>query len=191
MNLEQLLEKNNVIKYGHFILSSGNHSSVYINKDEIWKYPEISLRIIKQMDKEISKNIKCLDYIVTGPATSGSVWASALAVHILRPFAYCEKQGKNEDMVFRRGFPYLINESNVLIIEDIITTGNSVKKTIDSVSKCGGTPIGVICICNRNEDFDYINDIPIISLQKIPSPSYDPNSCPLCEEGKEFDSIKD
>jgi len=95
---------------------------------------------------------------------------------------YTEKNDK-DDQVFRRGYGELVRGRNVLIVEDITTTGGSVQKVIDSVNKAGGKIIAVSTMVNRNPDG--VNSetlgVSFSALCDLKAEAYKPNECPLCE----------
>lgn len=177
MDYEKLLIGYKVIKKGHFFLTTGLHSDTYIQKDAIFCNPYLFNEIVN----EIAKLSISLEYdIITGPAIAGAITAAPLSIILNKIFIYPEKI--NDHMIFRRGYDKIINNRKVVIIEDIITTGGSVNKTIDSIYKCGGTVSGIICIWNRTNWVPDNKKIHLISMININIKSWDPkkNECPLC-----------
>jgi len=188
MTFKKDLIDNSIILENHFKLTSGRHSQYYINKDAIYCNPFVFNSTIKNMISLISENfIRIEDYdnivylydIITGPAIAGAVLASPIANHFMKSFVYPEK-GLNKTMCFNRGYDKVIRNKNVLIVEDIITTGNSVMSTINAIKDCGGKPVGVVCIWNRSGNKSLF-DIPLYSLITEEVMSYLPEECPFCE----------
>ena len=183
MELTESFELANVIKHGHFKLTSGRHSDTYINKNLITT-DAVLFNVV--MIKLMCKTLMFENYnIITGPATAGAVLAAALAITQNKAFIYPEKkiydENGNFDMKFYRGYDKVMKRKRILLIEDIITTGNSVQKTIDSIEHNGGRLVGVIAIWNRSgwEPSNY----KIESLINDPVDSWEPDECPLCKEG--------
>lgn len=193
-DLKEKLKSYNIIKEGHFQLTSGYHSNYYINKDKIWHYPILYSNIIYEFYKDIYNYLISSigafekNFVITGPAVSGSVWASLLAYKLSIPFAYCEKS--ESYMIYRRGFDHLLWNKKVIIIEDIITTGSSIQKTIDAIKRCNGNSILVFAIWNRDPNKKKIDDVPIKSLINEKVKSYSPEECPLCKKNIPLENPK-
>lgn len=168
MDVKQILKDANVVKEGHFILRSGQHSNLYINKDEIILNPMAHTVVISQLISEVFRHLDNNDFdIVTGPAVAGICFAAPVALRMGKQFVYPEKQlvkiGENSlgnlqeyNMVFRDNFKKAIKGRRVILIEDIITTGGSVDKTAQAIFDCGGDVVGICCIWNRNPTIKYM-----------------------------------
>jgi orotate phosphoribosyltransferase len=179
MELSKTFEDNGIIKKGHFLLTSGRHSDTYINKNLITT-DGILFNIV--MIKLMCNTLEFKEYnMITGPATAGAVLAAALAIMQNRAFIYPEKEmyGNDFNMKFKRGYDKIMRGKNILLIEDIITTGGSVQKTIDSIEENGGNLIGVLAIWNRSgwKPAHY----KIKSLINDPVQSWAEDECPLCK----------
>ncbi len=174
MDYIEELEKYNIIKKGHFNLTSGRHSDTYINKDSIYCTPGLYEHITLKMARMISEEFIC--DVITGPAIAGAVLATTIAQFLGKTFIYPEKIDGN--MVFRRGYDKILKNEEVVLVEDIITTGGSVNKTIGAIEECGGEVTGIIVIWNRtNWSTDKCKTLSIINE---PVESWEPESCPLC-----------
>jgi len=190
MELDKIFEDNNVIKRGHFILSSKRHSDIYINKNMITTSAELfNIVILKLM-------IKALDFrkynLITGPATAGAILASAMAIMQNKAFVYPEKEFQADGkfiMKFNRGYNKVIKNEKILLIEDIITTGNGVQQTINAIEKDGGDLVGVISIWNRTgwNPFGY----KCKSLIDIFVDSWEEKECPMCKQNIPLTNPKD
>ncbi len=199
--MKELLKRHNVIKEGHFKLTSGRHSHSYINKDAIYCNPKLFRRTyiatgisIEEFDTNILDNID----IITGPAIAGAILALPLADLYGKIFVYPEKVSIWVDslgnivedvedairtsfiMQFRRGYDNVIKNKRVWITEDIITTGGSVEKTIKAIEDCGGEVLGTSVIWNRG---DYKPSkglfLPLINETIY---SHLPENCPECAD---------
>ena len=182
MALVDKLEIENVIKRGHFLLTSGRHSDVYINKDAIFCNPDLFNDVINIMYMKVHQ----LDFdVVTGPAIAGAVLAAPLARNLGKIFVYPEKiiNGPacpiSEGMQFRRGYDKVLKDKKVILIEDIITTGGSVLKTIDAIHECGGTVEKVIAIWNRSKWTTEHCEVDSIIKETVES--WEADDCPMCE----------
>lgn len=175
-----------IIREGHFLLTSGEHSKLYIDKDRIFR---------SNLFSPIVSSITTLAYqhfdlrkidVITGPAVAGAVLAAPVCLEIQnraamgKPiyFVYPEKiDGK---MVFRRGYDKFLYGRNVLIVEDIVTTGKSIIQTALAIYECGGNVEGVVSIWNRT-DFQCLY-VPVISLINKKVESWKPEDCLACRE---------
>jgi len=185
--MKKLLEESGIIKTGHFKLTSGRHSNQYINKDAIYSNPKLFGIITLKMGDKIYP-FKDLFDVVTGPAIAGAVLAAPISLEFTNKiFVYPEKI--NDEMVFRRGYGRILKDKKVWIVEDIITTGGSIKKTISAIEKCGGKVVGISAIWDRGKG--YIDGYTILSLINEFVPSYAPEECPDCKKGKPLQNPKE
>lgn len=192
------LKKHGVIYEGHFLLSSGKHSNLYINKDALYAIPKLFAQVINRFSdilfcfEDDINNIEC--DIITGPAIAGAVLAAPLAIRLNKIFVYPEKMVeskfvgypakqvvKENIMKFRRGYNKILQDKKVVIAEDIITTGASAQKTIDAIRLCGGECAVVLAIWNRSKWKP--KGIEVISLINELVESWSSIDCPLCKKG--------
>lgn len=178
--MKEILEERGIIRTGHFQLTSGKHSSQYINKDVIYSNPALFNAIVMKMTRAISPYGNAFD-VITGPAIAGAVLAAPISLQFInKVFVYPEKI--DNEMAFRRGYDNILKGKRIWIVEDIITTGGSIEKTIAAIVKCGGEVVGVSAIWNRGSWSPTVN-IPFLSLINEFVPSYFPNECPECKAG--------
>ena len=162
---------------GHFRLTSGLHSSGYLQCALVLQHPaeaEACGAAIAERVREL------LPDVVLSPALGGIVIGQevgrALGVRAL----FAERQdGK---LTLRRGFSISPGE-NVLVVEDVVTTGGSTQETIDVARAAGATVVGAAAIIDRSGGTQRI-DVPFHALATISLPTYQPEQCPLCAEGK-------
>jgi len=175
--IENLLLKHNVILKGHFLLSSGYHSNIYFEKYRILENPYLLSILVKNKISDL-KNLgaEC----VAGPFSGGIIVAYEVARQLNVYACYGEKFGGK--IVFRRGFD--LSGKKVLIVDDVLTTGISIKKTIEGVREKGGNPIGIFVLINRSPIGINLNfNIPLIFSYKKEIAIYKPEDCPLCKKG--------
>ncbi|GDX61917.1 orotate phosphoribosyltransferase [Candidatus Levyibacteriota bacterium] len=187
-NIISILKRTNaIVTDDHFVYTSGKHGSVYINKDAIYPHTNES-STIGQLFAEKFKNMN-ID-IVAGPAIGGIILSQWTAHHLTKLEnrnilgIYTEKTSE-KNQVFTRGYDKLINKKNVLIVEDLTTTGGSVRKVIESVLNNGGKIISIGVMINRNPVLVNEKTIgyPFQSLGEISIIDYDKTDCPLCKKG--------
>ncbi len=141
-----ILRKTNALLEGHFVLSSGLHSSKYIQCAKLLSYPHIAQIICKSLAKKIKKNFKKIDLILA-PAIGGIVIGYEIGKILKKETIFCERvRGK---FILRRGFK-IKKGSNVLIIEDVITTGKSSMECVKLIKKSKAKLVGFASIIDRS-----------------------------------------
>lgn len=164
--LKKNLKDMGVIKEGTFILRSGKKSNFYIDKDLIYSNPELFKKIIDHLKCKIIFNVNTEKFdVIVGPEKGGLVLSAPIALEFNKIFAFTEKKIRQEanSMVFRDVYAEIMKEKRILIVEDIMTTGGSVSKTINAVKKAKGYVVGIVCIWNRG-NIDEINSVPVHSV---------------------------
>ena len=175
-NLLNLLRETGAMLDGHFLLTSGMHSNMYIEKFRILENPK-SLDQVSLAMAEIIKNDD-ID-LVLGAAIGGILIAGGVGRHLGKKHVFSERiDGKME---LRRGFS-ISKEERIVIVEDIITTGGSVIELIHLAEEHEAQIIHVVNLVDRSLDgidFGY----PSTALLNLPSKSYKSDDCPLCIQG--------
>jgi orotate phosphoribosyltransferase len=161
------------IKEGHFLLASGLHSPVYWEKFRILQYPHITEKLCRLVAQHFrGQQIDA----VAGPTTGGVVLAFEIARQLGVRTIFAEKEGGVR--VFRRDFEIASGE-HILVVDDILTTGNSLRETISAVAKLGGIVIGIGVLVDRSDqNLDF--NLPFFSCVRAPTTVYSPQECPLC-----------
>jgi len=176
MDVLKIFEKTGGILKGHFLLTSGRHSDTYMQCAKLFAYPNESERLCKELAKALKKYKA--DYVVA-PAVGGIIIGYEVARQVGIPNFFAERQ----DGVFalRRGFE-LPKGSRVIVVEDVITTGGSVKEVVELINKLESTVVCVGCIVDRsNGGVDF--GVPLHGLLAVDVKSYDADKCPLCKDG--------
>ena len=174
-NSLKVLRKTNALLDGHFILSSGLHSPKYIQCAKLLSYPELAKKICISLSEKIRKNFKSIDLILA-PALGGIVIGYEIG-RILKKETIFAERVKGE-FILRRGFQIKEN-SRVLIIEDVITTGGSSLECANLVKKFNGKLVGFATIINRSSKQSLkIKGKKIVSQIKISVPTYKKNKLP-------------
>jgi orotate phosphoribosyltransferase len=161
---------------GHFLLTSGLHSPQYFQCALLLQYPRHTTRLCGELadafsDKEVD--------LVIAPAIGGIVVAQEVGRLMNTRTIFAEREGGV--MSLRRGF-FIRPGEKVLVTEDVITTGGSVKEVIDLVEKNGGDVVGVGVIVDRSAG-RFALDVPFIPLLQMDVVVHQPDECPLCEDG--------
>jgi orotate phosphoribosyltransferase len=156
---------------GHFVLTSGKHSSSYFQCAKVLQYPEYLTAFSIMIADEFES--KKPDVIIS-PAIGGIVLGTEVGTQLGSRTIFAER--KNGEMVIRRGFEINANEK-VLVVEDVITTGGSVQETINLVEKSGGEIVGVGVLVDRSNGKAKLHKYQY-SIIKLNAVSYDPNKVP-------------
>jgi orotate phosphoribosyltransferase len=176
---EEILEvfkKYQALKEGHFLLTSGRHSNRYLQCALVLQYPAVAEKLCRQLIKKIA--IEDID-IVIGPAIGGITLAYEIGRQLGTAALFAEREDKV--MTLRRGFS-IPQGAKVLVVEDVITTGGSVKETIEVVKAHGGEVVGVASLVDRSGGKVDLGH-PYYSLLSMEVVSYEADACPLCQEG--------
>tara|TARA_A100001234_G_scaffold187284_1_gene171843 strand:- start:2105 stop:2692 length:588 start_codon:yes stop_codon:yes gene_type:complete len=169
-----ILKKTNALLEGHFILSSGLHSSKYIQCAKLLSYPHKAELICKSLAKKIKKNFKKFDLILA-PAMGGIIIGYEIGKLLKKETIFCERI--NGKFKLRRGFSINKN-SKVLIIEDVITTGKSSMECVRLIKKSNAKLVGFASIIDRSTKKTLRIKTKVISHLKIDVPVYKPNKIP-------------
>lgn len=158
------LRRVGALKSGHFLLSSGRHSAEYVEKFELLKDPLATSRACAAMIDRL-RGYTDVD-LVAGPTTGGILLAFEIARQLGLPAAYAErvKPGSSERAFERGARPS--EGSRVLIVDDVMTTGGSVRETLDAVTAVGGNVIAIGLLVDRsNQAIDF--GCPLFSLARL------------------------
>ncbi len=175
--VEDLLIETSAIMEGHFLLTSGLHSPRYVEKFNVLQKPVYTEKLCKAMaEKFKDANIET----VVGPVTGGILLAHETGKALGTRAIFTERE--NGKMTFRRGFT-LHEGERVLIVEDIVTTGGSIREVIDVVKAHGGIPVAVSMLVDRSGGKATFGDVPSTALLHMDVQTYKPEECPLCKVG--------
>ena len=175
--VEDLLIETSAIMEGHFLLTSGLHSPRYVEKSNVLQKPVYTEKLCRAMaEKFKDANIET----VVGPVTGGILLAHETGKALGTRAIFTERE--NGKMTFRRGFT-LHEGERVLIVEDIVTTGGSIREVIDVVKEHGGIPVAVSMLVDRSGGKATFGDVPSTALLHMDVQTYQPDECPLCKQG--------
>ena len=170
-----ILKKTDALLEGHFVLSSGLHSSKYIQCAKLLSFPHLAESICKSFAKKIKKKYKNIDLILA-PAMGGVVIGYEIGKLLKKETIFCERvKGK---FILRRGFR-IKKGSKVLIIEDVITTGKSSMECVKLISKAKASLVGFACIIDRSSKKSLRIKKKIISHLQIEVPTFKQHQLPL------------
>ena len=169
-----VLRKTNALLEGHFVLSSGLHSSIYVQCAKLLSNPSKATKICLSLSKKIKRKIKKIDLILS-PAMGGIIIGYEIGKLLKKETIFCERvSGK---FALRRGFNIKKN-SRVLIVEDVITTGKSSLECVKLIKKKGAKVIGFACIIDRSDNKNLKIKKKIVSQIKLNIPTYKKKNLP-------------
>lgn len=174
--IEVLFKEIGMKQEGHFLLTSGLHSSLYFEKFRLLERPDLLFIFCK----EIAENFEGQGIErVAGPTTGGMVVAyevaRSLGIHwLLAERVDCRRE-------FRREVKIKEGEK-ILVVDDVLTTGGSLRETMDAVQRDGGLVMGIGVLVDRREEETGF-DLPIFSIYRSKAINYPPETCPLCKGG--------
>ena len=169
-----ILKKTNALLEGHFVLSSGLHSSKYIQCAKLLSFPYLADKICKALASKIKKKFKSVDLILA-PAMGGIIIGYEIGKLLKKETIFCERV--NGKFKLRRGF-HIKKGSKVLIIEDVITTGKSSMECVQLINKSKAKLVGFASIIDRSNKKDLKIKKIIVSHMKIDVPTFKVNNLP-------------
>lgn len=173
-DVETLLRERGALLQGHFQLASGRHADTYIEKFRILQWPDLT----GQMCATLADRFRGMASVVAGPTTGGVILAYETARQLGLACIIAERREDGPGREFRRGFAVGPGD-NVLIVDDVLTTGGSIREVIDAVVERGATVVGVGVLVDRTAgavDFG----VPFEACMTIQVASWSPDECTLC-----------
>ena len=175
-----------IITNDHFVGTSGLHFDTYINKDFLYLHTKETSRICEILAEKF-KNASIES--VVGPALGGIILSQWTAYHLSEIngrevlAVYTEKSSEG-GQIFTRGYENYVRGKRVLVVEDIVTTGGSLFKTIKAVQNAGGIIVSACAMVNKNEGIrENLSGVPFYALSNLFIPAYESSVCPLCQSG--------
>jgi orotate phosphoribosyltransferase len=183
----EVLQKVGAFRSGHFVFTSGLHADTYVNKDALYPYTAETARLCASMAERFKDaGVE----VVIGPAIAAAILAQWTA-HRLSELggkeiysAYADKDGQG-GFIIKRGYDKLIAGKKTLVVEDLTTTGGSIKKVVEAARGVGADVVGAIAICNRgNVQAEAVGNPPRFeSLVNLHLEQWPEAECVLCERG--------
>jgi orotate phosphoribosyltransferase len=161
------------LREGHFVLSSGLHSAVFLQKNLVFMHPERSERLCKALAQAITERVGKVDVCVS-PAVGGIIPGYETARHLGVPSMYVEREGGV--LKFRRAFR-LEPGARVAMVEDIVSTGLSSRECVEAIQAAGGKVVCAACIVDRSGG-RADSGVPMVVLATLDVPAYAPDAVP-------------
>ncbi|MDK2821674.1 MAG: orotate phosphoribosyltransferase [Clostridia bacterium] len=175
-DIVEIFRRTGVLCKGHFVLTSGLHSNQYLQCAKVQQFPEENEILCKELAERFKE--ENIDTVI-GPAIGAIIMSYEVARNLGTKALFAERE--NGVMMLRRGFDIKPGE-RVLVVEDVITTGGSVKEVIDLVKQKGAVPVGVGVLVDRSGGCADLG-VPVKALTTFDIETFKPESCPLCEQG--------
>ena len=162
---------------GHFLLTSGLHSPVYWEKFRVLRHPQYTERLCRLISDRFAG---CDIDVVAGPTTGGIILAHEVGRQMQLPALFAENTG-DDKRCFRRGLGVTPGQK-VLVVDDILTTGKSVRQVLELIKEHGGIAAGIGVLVDRSEQ-EHDFGVPLFSCLRAVTPAHKADECPLCARG--------
>jgi orotate phosphoribosyltransferase len=176
MRLDEVMEEFRAVgalREGHFVLSSGLHSPVFLQKNLVFAHPDRCERLCKALAERVTAEIGEID-IVVSPAVGGIIPGYETARQLGVPALYVERV--EGSFALRRGFT-LEPGQRVLMVEDIVTTGLSSRECISAIREAGGNVVAAACVVDRSGGKVDVG-VPLVALARMSVPAYPADQLP-------------
>jgi orotate phosphoribosyltransferase len=175
----ETLRASGALKEGHFVLSSGRHSNQYIEKFDLLRRPRATSEACRMIARRFQH--ERID-VVVGPTTGGVILAFEVARQLGVAAAYAERSEKMDGREFRRGTTFSAG-SRVLVVDDILTTGGSLRETLGALSDHTCEIAAVAVLVDRSGGGVDLG-VPYVALATVGIATWDAVDCPLCAAGE-------
>lgn len=177
----EILKEADVLQEGHFLLTSGRHSQKYLQCAKIFRNTKYAEILCKELaEKYVNDGID----VVIGPAMGAVQMAYEVSRHLKCENYFTERNAATGSMELRRGFTITPGQK-VLLVEDVVTTGGSIKEVLKMVQNMGANVVGIGSIVDRTGGKIQF-DVPYSAVISMEVESYEPDNCPLCKQGLEI-----
>ena len=182
MDVLPLFETTEAYLQGHFRLTSGLHSSRYLQCARVLQHPAYA----EQLGQALATRLKALTAgaeisLVVSPAMGGLIIGHEVARALGTPFIFTER-GPDTQMTLRRGFSVEPGTA-IAVVEDVVTTGGSTREVIELLRQLGAHPVAAGSIIDRSNGTATLHGIPFGALCTLQVETYQPEACPLCAAG--------
>jgi orotate phosphoribosyltransferase len=180
-DLLNVLREAGALKEGHFLLSSGLHSDQYVEKFDLLRNPRATERACRAIADRFRQ--ESID-VVVGPTTGGIILAFEVGRQLGCLAAYAErKSGGSTGREFRRGTTFSSGQ-RVLVVDDILTTGGSVRETLAALQSQPVEIVAISVLVDRSGGKVTFDDLPLVPLATLDVKTWKAGDCPMCAAGK-------
>ncbi len=192
LEAQQILRQcNTILDNDHFVYISGDHGAGWISKDSLIPYTDKVARLAQLLSQAVRSSMpEAAAEIVCGPAMGGLIMSQWVGHFLNLPAVFAEHEepggaslGVRPPFVLRRGFEKLVRGKRVLIVDDIVNTGHSIRQTAQAVKSAGGEVVAAAAYCSRGNCDAKAMGVPrFIYLVEFEIPFWSADSCRLCQE---------
>ena len=175
-----ILQECNALLQGHFLYTSGRHGTMYFEKIRVASRPDLVMRLAEMTAARMEDISDRVD-VVCAPAFGAIVFGFAAAVRMGKPFAFLQRDAQGA-MGIRSGFRDVVTNARVLLVEDVVTTGGSVRESLDVLQSLGAETVMAGLLVDRTGGTMKL-PVPYRALLTVNAESWAPEECPLCREG--------
>ena len=174
-----------VIANSHIVYTSGKHGTAYVNKDAVYPHTKETSDLCRAIAEQfVDDSVE----VVIAPAIGGVILSQWIAHHLSEITGrevfgvYAEKAESGDIFIIKRGYDKLVAGKNVLVVEDVLTTGGSAKKVVEASRALGGNVVGLGVLCNRGgiTSQDVADPPKLFALVNVKLDAWDEAECPLC-----------
>lgn len=176
----RLFKESDALLKGHFLLTSGKHSAWYFEKIRLIEKPTTLERIVDFLVEKIKQDGTAFDYVIS-PAYGAIAIGFLTALKLGKKFAFTQRV--EEKMAFRPGWTGLEPGQRALIVEDVLTTGGSILEVVEALKKRHVSVAGIYVLVDRTAGEVKVEGKPVGSLLALKVEAFEPESCPLCQDG--------
>ena len=176
MNQQDVLDEfqaAGALRRGHFILASGLHSPMFLQKNLVFMHPERAERLCRALAEKITAAVGQVDLVVA-PAVGAIIPGYETARHLGVPSIYLEREGGTFKL--RRAFT-IPQGARVAMVEDVVSTGGSLRECVPVIEAAGGVPVCAACIVDRSGGKADVG-APMVALASLEVPAYAPDALP-------------
>lgn len=173
-----------VLEDDHFVYATGRHGSAWLNKDALIPHAELIQTLCAHLAEAVAKQGLEFD-VIAGPAVGGVLISHWLGLFLDKPSLYLEREQDtgSKRFICRRGFDGLLADSRVLLVDDVIDSGNSLVQCKQVIEDLRAEVVAVVALIDRGNIADDFFACPMVSLATYKVPSWAADECPLCREG--------
>ena len=176
-----------VIANSHIVYTSGKHGTAYVNKDAVYPHTKETSDLCRAIAQQFANDGV---EVVIAPAIGGVILSQWTANHLTELTGsevlgvYAEKADSGDAFIIKRNYDKIVAGKNVLVVEDVLTTGGSAKKVVEATRAIGGKVIGLGVLCNRGGiTTQDVADVPeLFALANVKLDAWDEADCPLCAQ---------
>jgi len=183
--LQVLSKVGAVITESHIVYTSGKHGTAYVNKDAVYPHTKETSDLCRAIAEQFANDDV---EVIIAPAIGGVILSQWTAHHLSEITGrevlgvYAEKAESGDAFVIKRGYDKIVAGKNVLVVEDVLTTGGSAKKVVEAARALGGNIVGLGVLCNRGgiTPQDVADPPKLFALVNVKLDAWDEAECPLC-----------